>query len=91
MRDSFVFTECTTCKECYERIEKDMDNINKWLNINKLKLNENKSKLMEINIHTSLFGINNAVIGKVNSIKYLGLIIDRNLKLKEHLECICII
>ena len=33
------FTECATCEECYERIEKDMDNINRWLNINKLKLN----------------------------------------------------
>ena len=29
-----------------------------------------------------LFGINNVVIEKVNNIKYLGFIIDRELKLK---------
>ena len=46
------------------------------MKINKLKLNENNSS----------FGINNVVIEKVNSIKCLGLIIDRELKLKEHLE-----
>ena len=62
MRDSFItssddaliFTQCTTCEECYETLLKDMNNINKWLKINKLKLNENKAKLMEINIHAVL-------------------------------------
>ena len=45
---------------------------------------------MKINLqNNSLFGINNVVIEKVNSIKYLGFIIDRDLKLKEHLEYIC--
>ena len=67
-----------------------MDNINKWLKINKLKLNENKTKLMEINMQpNSSFGINNVGIEKVNSVKYLGFIIDRDLKLKKHLEYIC--
>ena len=61
-----------------------MDNINKWLKINKWKLNENKTKLIEINIQSnSSFGINNIVIEKFNSIKYLGFIIDKDLK------CIC--
>ena len=53
-------------------------------------MNENKTKLMEINMQSnSSFRINNVVIEKVNSIKYLGFIIDRDLKLKEHLEYIC--
>ena len=80
------------CEECYERIEKDMDNINKWLKINKLKLNENKTKLMEINMQSnSSFEINNVVIEKVNGINimYLGFIIDGDLKLKEHFKYIC--
>ena len=55
--------------------------------MSKLKLNENKTKLMEINMHTnSSFRINNVVIEKVNSTKYLGFIIDRELKQKKHLE-----
>ena len=31
--DTLIFTECTMCKECYEGIEKDMNNRNKWLKI----------------------------------------------------------
>ena len=39
-----------------------MDNIHQWLKINKLKLNENKTKLMEINMQSnSSFGINDVV------------------------------
>ena len=53
--------------------------------INKLKLNENKTKLMTINMPcNSSFRINN-VIEMVNSINYLGFIIDLNLKIMEHL------
>ena len=53
-------------------------------------MNENKTKLIAINMHTSSsFWINNVVIEKVNNIKYLGFIIDRELKLREHLEYIC--
>ena len=49
----------------------------------------NKTKLMEINMQSnSSFGINNVVVEKVNSIKYLGFIIDRYLKLMEHVEYI---
>ena len=65
-------------------------NNNKKMVEDKLKLNENKTKLMEINMQSnSSFGINNVVIQKVNSIQYLGFIIDTDLKLKEHLEYIC--
>ena len=45
---------------------------------------------MEINMQSnSSFGIHNAVIEKVNNVKYISFIIDRDLKLKEHLEFIC--
>ena len=52
--DTLIFTECKTCEECYVRIGKDMDNINKRFRKNKLKLNENKTKLMKINMHTGM-------------------------------------
>ena len=63
--DTLIFTGCTTCEECYERTEKYMYNINRRLKINKFKLNENKTKLMKINMQSnSSFGINNVVIAK---------------------------
>ena len=54
-----------------------------------MKLNENNTKLIQVNMQSnSSFGINNVAIEKVNSIKYLVFIIDSDLKLKEHLEYI---
>ena len=46
--DTLLFTDCTTCEKCYEKIEKDMDNINRWLKINNLKLNENKTLMVTV-------------------------------------------
>ena len=41
---------------------------------------------MKLNHVNSSFTINNVVIEKVNNIKYLDFITDKELKLKEHLE-----
>ena len=46
--DTLIFTEAMTKEFCYENIDKDINNINKWLKINKPKLNENKTTLMDI-------------------------------------------
>ena len=63
-----------------------MESINKWLMMKKLKLNENKTKLLEINMNNNInFNINNVIIEKVNSIKYLGFIIDKDLKFNGHI------
>ena len=57
---------------------------------NKLKLNENKTKLMEINMNTDkLIKINNVIIEKVNTINYQGFLIDKYLNINEHIEYIC--
>ena len=67
-----------------------MGSINKWLMMNKLKRNENKIKLLEINMdNIIIFKINNVVIEKVNSIKYSGFIIDKELEFNEPMEFIC--
>ena len=36
-----------------------------------------------------IFKINNVIIEKVSSIKYLGFIIDKELKFNDHMEFIC--
>ena len=40
--DTLIFTEAKTAELCYENLNKDIGNINNWLKMNKLKLNENK-------------------------------------------------
>ena len=58
--------------------------------MNKLKLNANKTKLLEINMDKNIiFKINNVIIGNVNSTKYLGFIIHKELKFNDHMEFIC--
>ena len=48
---------------CHGNLSKDMENINKWLMINKLKLNDNKTKLLEINTYNNIIvKINNVII-----------------------------
>ena len=75
--DTLIFTDDKTDNFCHENLTKDMESINKWLMMNKLKLNENKTKLLEINMDNNIiFKINNVIIEKVNSIKYLGFIIE---------------
>ena len=35
--DTLIFTECTMWEECYEGIEKYINNINKWLKIQRVR------------------------------------------------------
>ena len=58
--------------------------------MNKLKLNESKTKLLQINTtDDSIIKINNETIKKVDRIKYLGFIIDKDLKLNERIDYKC--
>jgi len=53
----------------------------KWLKMCKLKLNEDKTKLMVINSNCDInLVINGKTIENVRSIKCLGVIIDKELK-----------
>lgn len=88
--DTLIFNEDDTEENCREKLMQDINNVILWMKMNKLKLNEKKTKLMEINIDSNIqFKINDEVIEKVKSIKYLGFIIDKELKFKEHIEYIC--
>ena len=72
---------------CHENLTKDVESIHKWLMMNNLKLNENKTKVLEINMNNNIiFKINNVIIEKVNSLKYMGFIIDKELKFNDHME-----
>ena len=61
-----------------------------WLEMNKLKLNESKTKIVEVNSGSNItFKINNQKIEKVNQIKHLDFIVDKNLKFRKHIDYIC--
>lgn len=82
------------CKDVDTAIQKtniDLINMYKWLNMNKLKLNTEKTKWMLINRkgpnHTcDRIQIGKEKIEKVKQIKYLGVIIDDKLTFNQQIE-----
>ena len=72
--DTLIFTEEESEQICYNNRKEDMNNVNIWLKVNKLKLNESKIRIMELNSDSN---------------KTLGFIIDKNLKFKSRIADIC--
>ena len=55
--------------------------------MNILKLNENETKIMEINLNSEgIFKINDAVIENLEYVEFLGFIIDKKLNVNEKIN-----
>ncbi|KAK9876686.1 hypothetical protein WA026_014065 [Henosepilachna vigintioctopunctata] len=83
-----------------DKLQEDIDRLVIWLNSNKLKLNVQKTKAMILgkrNITEKILGdldrinlkINNDKIEIIETIKYLGIIVDSKLKFENHREYVC--
>ena len=79
----------------FSTANKELEKINKWLEANKLSLNADKTKYtffhklyVSDNIPLKLpkLEINKITIKRVNSIKFLGVLIDENLTWKKHIN-----
>ncbi|XP_055842692.1 uncharacterized protein LOC129909640 [Episyrphus balteatus] len=83
--DSLIYICGKNGEDMCEKLNDDLKRIDVWLKMNKLKVNVTKTKYMK-------FGMNEDIDVKmdseslicVESIKYLGCVIDRKLNLKEH-------
>jgi hypothetical protein len=76
-----------------EKLNRDLENLWKWLKFNKLKLNVNKTKYMivsgkrtNVGNGTSNLTIDGELVERVSSIKYLGVEIDEKLTFKNHIN-----
>lgn len=72
----------------------DLRRIERWLNINKLKLNVKKTKSMLVNkkngsIDDVQLTMNGETLEKVECIKYLGVMIDCKLNLNDNINYVC--
>uniref|UniRef100_A0A3P8T4U6 Reverse transcriptase domain-containing protein n=1 Tax=Amphiprion percula TaxID=161767 RepID=A0A3P8T4U6_AMPPE len=79
-------------KELLTTVEKELIKLKEWFNINKLSLNENKTKFMvfggvRANCETQLI-LNGVKIERVYDTKFLGVILDYKLSWKPHIEYI---
>jgi len=102
--DSALLYSCVNNLELKSQIEADLIEIGKWFAVNDLSLNLNKTKYIYFNLKQPLFSLNIKFhlisclnnlncncqsLEQVQSIKYLGLHIDANLKWKTHIGELC--
>ncbi len=78
------------------KIPSDIDNLKKWFESNKLSLNCTKTKSMLLcGRHSRLkseelyISIDGNAVECVSEMKYLGLIVDRHLSFKQHVNKLC--
>lgn len=84
----------STVAEVEDKLNKDLENVNKWLMANKLTMNKVKTKFMIIGSNKRLALITESPqitiggyrINRVFSKKILGLVLDENLKWDKHIE-----
>jgi len=91
--DLVILTKGDTTAEAENYMNLELQKISNWAQNNKLKFNENKSKTMLLSRRrrkerkeVELY-VNNRIIEQVNTIKYLGIILDNKLTFREHVNC----
>ena len=92
--DSNLFVSDNSLLNLEIIINQQLVNINTWLCGNKLSLNIDKTNFVIFHSpqkkpsYSVRIFINNKTIKEVNSIKYLGIMIDSNLNWKEHISVV---
>lgn len=87
--DTLLFINGTNESEIKAKLEEDLKSLDKWLKMNKLKLNTDKTKFMMINSdHDMNIRIDGEQLESVKEIKYLGIILDNKLNFKSHVNYI---
>jgi hypothetical protein len=91
--DTLLSVSGASVQKCMEKLSRDLENLSKWLNFNKLKLNVSKTKYIIMtgrrsNIENGLTSliIDGEQIARVTTMKYLGVEIDERLDFKQHVN-----
>ena len=91
--DTFLCAQNSDPKTLENEVNEELKKVYDWLRSNKLSLNIAKSKYMVItnkrNITPLSVRINDRHLEECDSYKYLGVIFDKDLKWKSHIEYIC--
>ena len=95
--DTNLFCSDNNIRTLFETANKKLSQINDWFLANKLSLNVEKRKYMlfhkcidqeNIPLKLPLLQLNNNIIERENSLKFLGVILDEHLTWKKHIQVI---
>ena len=94
--DTTLFTTGPNLTDLVCTINTELNHINAWINLNKLSLNVSKTNYMILSSARKNYDASNSVlhfggqiIQRVESTKFLGVIIDDSLTWKLHIDHIC--
>ena len=91
--DTFLCAQNSCVKLLEEEVNTELEKIYEWLCANKLTLNVAKSKCMLItrkrNVDPISININKSELEQCEFYKYLGVMFDKNLNWKNHIDHIC--
>ena len=91
--DTFLCAQNSDLKLLESEMNLELEKVYNWMCSNRLTLNISKSKSMIItkkrNILPMSLKINNTELEQCNSYKYLGVIFDKDLNWKPHVDYIC--
>ena len=96
--DTIVYLSKKELPSLVELVNEELKGIGNWLASNKLKLNVKKTKCMLLGKETKhqewmsagySVEIENEQIDLVNTMKYLGIVVDRKLNFSDHVDYMC--
>lgn len=89
--DTVLFVAGDNINECFDIMNAELSNFSEWLRWKKLQLNVNKTKCMivttrRIHNYSGSVQIDGEEIERVETIKYLGVMLDEKLNFNEHID-----
>ena len=89
--DTVIYYAHKNINQARDAIQHDLQNIEKWMDMNKLTINIKKTQYMIISSHHRKFDnidirVNNLAITRTKAYKYLGVKLDQHLKYSQHIE-----
>ena len=96
--NTVIYLANQNVNDALELVQKDLNNLSEWCTRNKLTINSKKTKYciygMRSNIKKSktintVLSLNNNILDRVCSYKYLGFILDDHLTFNKHISELC--